>query len=209
MSGKFKTWKEDNKLVRSQSGFKETIILVNHWSHKIILTIAQTAEIAMLAILFMNVVLRYVFNTGVGWAEEVPRLMVILFSFIACAVGVRDHMHVSVTVIYSHIKNRHVKKALDILSDVATLICGLILVIYGYKYVQKLTMVTGKLPMTGLPTWVQYLPAPMAGFLMTFDSILFLTGILKADDLLYSTKEIDYVELVKERDIAKEESRCQ
>jgi len=209
MSGKFKTWKEDNKLVRSQSGFKGTIILVNHWSHKIILTIAQTAEIAMLAILFMNVVLRYVFNTGVGWAEEVPRLMVILFSFIACAVGVRDHMHVSVTVIYSHIKNRHVKKALDILSDVATLICGLILVIYGYKYVQKLTMVTGKLPMTGLPTWVQYLPAPMAGFLMTFDSILFLTGILKADDLLYSTKEIDYVELVKERDIAKEESRCQ
>ena len=209
MSGKFKTWKEDNKLVRSQSGFKGTIILVNHWSHKIILTIAQTAEIAMLAILFMNVVLRYVFNTGVGWAEEVPRLMVILFSFIACAVGVRDHMHVSGTVIYSHIKNRHVKKALDILSDVATLICGLILVIYGYKYVQKLTMVTGKLPMTGLPTWVQYLPAPMAGFLMTFDSILFLTGLLKADDLLYSTKEIDYVELVKERDIAKEESRCQ
>ncbi len=67
--------------------------------------------------------------------------------------------------------------------------------------------VTGKLPMTGLPTWVQYTPAPMTGFLMTFDSILFLTGVLKPDDLLYSEKEVDYVEVVRERDAKKEEAK--
>ncbi|MDD4011091.1 MAG: hypothetical protein PHI83_03000, partial [Sphaerochaetaceae bacterium] len=52
---------------------------------------------------------------------------------------------------------------------------------------------------TGWPTFIQYIPAPLAGFLMTFDSILFLTGVLKSDDLLYSEKEIDYVQLVKEQ----------
>ncbi|MCR5760537.1 MAG: TRAP transporter small permease [Sphaerochaetaceae bacterium] len=200
MKDNTRKWLKENKLVRTAPGFKGTIILANHWAHKVVLTIAQIAEIAMLAILFFTVVLRYVFNTGIGWAEEVPRLMVILFSFIACAVGVRDHMHVCVTVLYSKIKNPKIRKALDILSDFATLLCGLLLLIYGASYVSKLMRVTGTLPMTGLPTWVQYSPAPIAGFLMTFDSILFLTGVLKPDDLYYSEKDIDYVELVKERD---------
>ena len=202
MKNKKNNWLEENKLVRTQPGWKGTIVLFNHWSHKVVLTIAQIAEIAMLVILFMTVVLRYVFNTGIGWAEEVPRLMVILFSFIACAVGVRDHMHVCVTVLYSRIKNKNIRKALDILSDFATLVCGLFLLIYGARYVSRLMGVTGTLPMTGLPTWVQYVAAPIAGFLMTFDSILFLTGILKADDLYYSEKEIDYKKLVKDRDEA-------
>ncbi|MFC2822113.1 MAG: TRAP transporter small permease [Spirochaetales bacterium] len=207
MSENFKDWLKENRLVREQPGFKGFLILLNHWTHKVILTIAEIAEISMLVILFITVVLRYCFNTGIGWAEEVPRLMVILFSFIACAVGVRDHMHVSVTVIYSRLKSKKAKKVLDVISDFAVLICGLILLVNGYKYTVRLMGVTGKLPMTGLPTWVQYTPAPMTGLLMTFDSILFLTGVLKPDDLLYSEKEVDYVEVVRERDAKKEEAK--
>lgn len=204
MSEKFHDWLRDNRLLREEKGFKGLLIVIDHWAHKIILTIAEIAEVAMLAILFFTVVLRYCFNTGIGWAEEVPRLLVILFSFVACAVGVRDHMHISVTLIYSRLKNQKVKRFMDVFSDICTLICGFILLFYGYRYMSRLMNVTGTLPMTGLPTWVQYTPAPLAGFLMTFDSILFLTGVLKPDDLLYSEKEIDYVELVRQRD-AKEE----
>lgn len=200
MSGKFNDWLKENRLVREQSGFKGLLVQINHWAHKVICTIAELAEVGMLLILFMTVVLRYCFNTGIGWAEEVPRLLVILFSFIACAIGVRDHMHISVTVIYSRIKNKSVKKALDVFSDICTLLCGLILLIFGYRYMHRLMAVTGKLPMTGWPTWIQYIPAPLAGFLMTFDSVLFLTGVIRPDDLLYSEKEVDYVELVRERD---------
>ena len=58
----------------------------------------------------------------------------------------------------------------------------------------------GILPMTGWPTWLQYLPAPLAGFLMTFDQILFLTGIVDPKDLLYSEEEIDYAKIVKENE---------
>ena len=200
MSEKTNSWKKEFRLEREHKGFKGTLVLINHWAHFIICSLAEMAEVGMLAILFVTVVLRYCFNTGIGWAEEVPRLMVILFSFIACAVGVRDHMHISVTVIYSRLKNEKVKKFMDVFSDICTLICGLILLVYGYRYMHKLMGVTGALPMTGWPTWIQYLPAPLAGFLMTYDSILFLTGVIKPEDLLYSEKEIDYVELIRERD---------
>ena len=200
MSEKFNEWLRTNRLVKEEKGFKGTLILVDHWAHKVVLTLAEIAEVLMLAILFVTVLMRYVFNTGIGWAEEVPRLLVLLFSFIACAIGVRDHMHISVTVIYSRLKSEKIKRAMDVFSEICTLVCGLVLLIYGYRYMHRLMGVTGTLPMTGWPTWIQYLPAPLAGFLMTFDSILFLTGVLDPDDLLYSEKEIDYVELVRKRD---------
>jgi TRAP-type C4-dicarboxylate transport system permease small subunit len=72
--------------------------------HKILLVIAQVSLIAMVLILTYTVILRYVFNTGLSWAEEVPRLLVTVFVFLACAMGVRDHLHISVNVVYNRFK---------------------------------------------------------------------------------------------------------
>ncbi len=197
----------ENKLAIDKSRYKggkvparEYVILVNHWAHKVILTIAQIAVIIMLCIVFFNVVLRYCFNSGIGAVDEVARLLVTLFTFLACAIGVRDHMHISVTMLYSHFpKGGKMRRFMDVLSDVATLLCGIFLVYYGTMYVVRLFGRPGNLPMTGLPTWVQYIPAPLGGIVVTFDSILFLAGILKPEDLLYSEPEIDYQELVKQQ----------
>ena len=89
---------------------------------------------------------------------------------------------------------------MEILADVAVLLCGIGLLYYGTLYIVRLR--PGVLPMTGWPTWLQYLPAPLAGFLMTFDQILFLTGIVDPTDLLSSEEEIDYAKLVKENEAA-------
>ena len=178
--------------------FKAYIILVNHWCHKVMLTIAQVAVIIMLCTVFMNVVLRFCFHSGIEWAEDVPSLLVVLFSFLACAIGVRDPMHISVTILYNRFKkDGKMRKFMDFLADFSTLICGIIIFYYGIMFVARLR--PGFLPMTGWPTWIQYIPAPLGGFLMTFDSLLFLFRVLDPDDLLYSEKEIDYQELVKEQ----------
>ena len=87
---------------------------------------------------------------------------------------------------------------MDVLSDIATLICGIFLLYYGIMYIARLR--PGYLPMTGWPTWLQYIPAPIGGFVMTFDSILFLLGILKPEDLLYSEPEVDYQEMLKQQE---------
>lgn len=201
---KFRAWLEKNKLVINKKDYpngvpvKAYIILVNHWCHRIMLCIAQVAVVVMLCTVFMNVILRFCFNSGITWAEEVPRLLVVLFSFLACAIGVRDHMHISVTIIYNRFpKDGKARKVMDFLVDLSTLICGIMLFYYGIMFIAKLR--PGFLPMTGWPTWIQYIPAPMGGFIMTFDSLLFLFHILDPDDLLYSEKEIDYQELVKEQ----------
>ena len=85
-----RNWLVKNKLVINKKDypngkvpFKAYIILVNHWCHRVILTIAQIALVVMLCTVFMNVVLRFCFNGGIEWAEEVPRLLVMLFTFLA------------------------------------------------------------------------------------------------------------------------------
>ena len=89
------------------------------------------------------------------------------------------------------------RKFMNFLADFATLICGILIFWYGLQFILRLR--PGILPMTGWPTWLQYIPAPLGGFLMTFDSLLFLFHILDPDDLLYSEKEVDYQELVKQQ----------
>lgn len=183
--------------------FSEWLRVINHWAHFIMLIIAEVALASMIVIVFMTVLLRYVFNTGIGWAEEVPRLLVTLFAFLAMAFGVRDHIHISVNLLYNRC-GKWGKKFFDYLCDTSMLVCGIYFLYFGGRRMLMMMKFPGTLPMTGWPTWLQYLPIPLAGFLITFDCILFLTGVLDKGDLLYSAKEVDYVAIVKQREAARQ-----
>ena len=169
----------------NQKGLAAKLVKLNHITHKIVLFIAQASILAMVAIVTLTVILRYCFNTGLSWAEEVPRLLVTLFAFIACAID----------VIYNKFPvGGKVRKALDVLTDVVVLLCGLFMLYSGGARTIKLFGLPGVLPITGISTAWQYLPIPVAGFVMSFDSILFLTGIISRDDLLYSEPEVDFTD---------------
>ena len=186
----------------NQKGLAAKLVKLNHITHKIVLFIAQASILAMVAIVTLTVILRYCFNTGLSWAEEVPRLLVTVFAFIACAIGVRDHMHVAVGAlearfekgVYAPAGRSLYDLALDVLTDVVVLLCGLFMLYSGGARTIKLFGLPGVLPITGISTAWQYLPIPVAGFVMSFDSILFLTGIISRDDLLYSEPEVDFTD---------------
>lgn len=179
----------------ANTGVGKALIKLNHITHRIMLLIAQVSILAMIVIVTLTVILRYCFNTGLSWAEEVPRLLVVVFAFMACAIGVRDHMHVSVNAIYNRFPvGGKARRVMDFAVDVVTLLCGLFMLISGGDRTMRLFSLPGVMPITGISTAWQYLPIPVAGFMMTFDSILFLLGILSPDDLLYSEKEIDFTD---------------
>ena len=56
-----------------KNGICGALIKLNHITHRIMLLIAQISILAMIAIVTLTVVLRYCFNTGLSWAEEVPK----------------------------------------------------------------------------------------------------------------------------------------
>lgn len=172
---------------------KKLLRSINTGMHRVFLWIAEVSLAAMVLIVTLTVVMRYCFNSGISWAEEVPLLLVSLFAFLACAMGVRDHAHMAVTLIYNRLKkNGKGQRALDVLTDVCVLLCGLFMLWYGGQRCLKMMRLPGTLPMTGLRTWWQFLPIPMAGLMMTFDSLLFLFGVLKPHETLFTEPEVDY-----------------
>lgn len=172
---------------------------LNKGIHRIMLWVADIALVAMVVIVTMTVTLRYVFNSGIGWAEEVPRLLVTLFAFLAMAMGVRDHVHIGVNIVYNLFKkDGRARRFMEFFADYIVLLCGLFMLLYGFVRCEQMSRLPGRLPMTGLNTWWQYLPIPLAGFFVFFDSLFFLTGLLKREDILYSEPEVDYVEEYEE-----------
>jgi len=179
----------------------EVLRKIDRAIHKVLLFVANISLVAMVLILTYTVVLRYVFNTGLAWAEEVPRLMVTVFVFLSCAIGVRDHLHMTVNVVYNFLpKGGRGRWALEKLGEVCMLLCGVFMFYTGGHRVLRMMKMPGVLPMTGLPNWVQYVAVPIAGAVIIYDCILFLTGVLKPGDLLYGEPEVDYVDqIIQER----------
>lgn len=168
---------------------------IDHVLHMILLRIAQLAMLALVVIVTYTVIARFVFNTGNSWAEELPRILVALFAFLACEMGVRDHLHTSVGVIYNRLpENGVARKVLDLLTDLCVLVVGILMAKVGYDYCLSLAAKGGTLPMTHWPVWIQYASIPVAGVIMIWDSILFLTGIVKQDDTIFSDKMDDPIE---------------
>jgi TRAP-type C4-dicarboxylate transport system permease small subunit len=156
--------------------------------HRVLLVIAQVALFGMIAIVCVTVFCRYVLNTGIIWAEEVPRTLVALFAFIACAMGVRDHLHIGVDFFYNRFKVGGAgRRALDVVFNICTFSCGAIMAVFGWNLCAQLWRFT--MAATGMPRTVQYISMPIAGVIIMYDSLLFLFGVLKKDDRLFSEKE--------------------
>jgi TRAP-type C4-dicarboxylate transport system permease small subunit len=53
----------------------------------------------MLVMVFSNVVLRLFFNTGIDWAEEIPRFAFVWMTFLGAIVGMRRRAHLGVDML--------------------------------------------------------------------------------------------------------------
>lgn len=69
------------------------IVEAYYWSIKIIMAVLLAA---MVVLVFGNVVLRYVFNSGIAISEELSRWLFVWMVFLGAIVGMREHAHLGV-----------------------------------------------------------------------------------------------------------------
>src|SRR2546421_4780477 len=51
---------------------------------------------AMVVLVFTNVVLRYLFNSGIAISEELSRWMLVWLTFLGAIVALREHAHIGI-----------------------------------------------------------------------------------------------------------------
>ncbi len=152
--------------------FKKVLDALFVW----VLKLAMLMLMAMVVIVFSNVVLRYGFSSGIHWAEEISLVIVIWFTFISMALGVKENLHINVTVLPRKLPAKFFL-CLDVLKGLLEVLIGVIMIIYGWR----LTLNGAKsfLPATRIPNSINYVVLPIAGIFIILYAVIYLTEDLR------------------------------
>lgn len=147
--------------------------------HQGLVQIAKVMMIAMVLIVFVQVICRYVFSFSIRWSEEVPLILMVWFGFISMAIGVKKRLHISIELFFNMFPEKVQKVILKVV-DLLVTFFGLCMVYYGFK-LAMFTM-TSTLAATKLPTGWLYMAIPVSGLLISYDSLMDLLGIQKNEE---------------------------
>ncbi len=117
-------------------------------------------------VLFVNVVMRYVFNHGLVWAEELARYSIVWIVFIGSSICVRRHLHLVVDAAIIRLSERN-RSIMHIFACVCGTLFSLFLVYYGYRVCLKLFSTGQILPGLEILTGYAYMAIPVGGALMS------------------------------------------
>ncbi|MEN6492588.1 MAG: TRAP transporter small permease [Rectinema sp.] len=148
--------------------------------HILLINLSMIMIVAMLLLVFANVVLRYVFNSGIYWSEEVALVLEVWFIFLSLGLGVKHRLHISINILKRESVSAWLNKALDLLSDIIFLIVGFVMIVYGGKLVQ-FTM-RSIMPATKWPAGILYLVLPIAGFVVVVEALFHILGYNMFDE---------------------------
>jgi C4-dicarboxylate transporter DctQ subunit len=122
------------------------------------------ATMAALIGLFVNVVMRYIFKSGIAWSEELVREVIIVTTFLGCSTAIKIGTMIRIDALYQ-VKPK-LKTPLTIFSNIVALIYSILLTVYGWK-LTALQAKTGQTTVTmELPLEYLYAVLPVAGIFM-------------------------------------------
>ena len=88
--------------------------------------------VAMVVMVFGNVVLRYGFNSGITVSDEMSRYCFIWLTYIGAMVAMRDGAHLGVDTLIKHLP-RLVKKVCFFINQVLMLFCNVLFLMGTYE----------------------------------------------------------------------------
>lgn len=116
------------------------------------------ALIALIIIIFANVVGRYGFNSSITWAAEAAQWLFVVVIFLAVPLAHRTRMHLSIGLFVDRLPPR-ARIIAETLSDI---IIGYTTIMLFFGGVTIIQMVGGVNYTLGLPTWIKFSLIPVA-----------------------------------------------
>lgn len=154
------------------------------------LNVLIAVSLALMSILvFLNVVLRYGFNSGITWSEEMARFLFIWLVFFGAIAAMKDNEHLGMDTLVKRLP-RSLKKVAYVISNLIIL-WTLYLVLDGSLKMTELNM-DSQAPATGLPLSFIYGIGIVVGISMGVIVLINLYRVLFnkiSDEELIMTKE--------------------
>jgi tripartite ATP-independent transporter DctM subunit len=127
---------------------------------------------------FVNVVLRYLFNLGLTFGEDLTRYLMVVVVFFAAALALDQKRHISIYLFVRKL-SRYNQLRIDLLSQVFILVFLLLLMVYGVRLLPN--QWTAYIPtMRHVSMFWFYLSIPVGSILMGIFLVRNLIGTWKA-----------------------------
>jgi len=131
--------------------------------------------VAILAVCFSAVVMRYCFNSPLSWSEEVIIVLLLWFGFLCMSVETYNDTNIAITGFYSRLP-KGAQKACDIMRH--TVLTVFFYLMYSNSWKIFILNSRKRLPASQWNQGLQFFPIVLGGVLMFVFSILNLIGTL-------------------------------
>lgn len=125
-----------------------------------LIRLIQALLATIVAVIFAQVVFRYVLSAPLIWSEEIARLCFVWLTFLGAAILAHRGEHIAVALFGNRVSPRY-----DAFREVAWAVVGLCLfIIFILEGMRMIGIVSGQIaPATGLPIATLYLAAVVGG----------------------------------------------
>lgn len=119
-------------------------------------------------IVFLQVIMRSMFNFSLSWTEELSRYIFIWQTWLGTSMALKYDQHIKVELIFSFAKNIKLQRAIKILADIIWFAFSLFLTFNGFKLTQS--MISRHALSSGMrvPLAFIYVALPISSLLICF-----------------------------------------
>jgi TRAP-type C4-dicarboxylate transport system permease small subunit len=130
------------------------------------------------ALIFAQVVMRYVFSNSLSWSEELARYIFIWQTWLGASYATRMHRHLRIEVLSEHLHGK-AKQALELLILALWIFFGVSLVYKGCQVVYMIGRRHQVSAAMGIPMAIPYLAVPCGALAMTVRLVFQFIGVIK------------------------------
>lgn len=113
-----------------------------HMRKKVIATLDKIEDtalifmfVAMVGIIFFQVIMRYVFNNSLSWSEELGKFLFVWLSWLGISIGHRRREHIKITLLVDKLSPKG-KKITEILSELILILISGVTMFYGFTMIE-------------------------------------------------------------------------
>jgi TRAP-type C4-dicarboxylate transport system permease small subunit len=149
----------------------ETIMLVSMLTTMMLVAVSQ-------------ILLREVFGTGMGWADELVRLIVLWLALVGSIAACRDNRHIRIDAL-SHVLPEVAVSVIRVLVDIfAAVVCGIIAV-QAWRYLQ-IEIEYEDTVLVNTPAWIAHSVMPAAFALISYQFLV--SALSQASKFLFAPR---------------------
>ena len=118
--------------------------------------------VATTLIIFMQIIMRSVFNSSLTWSEELTRYIFIWQIWLGVSIAQKQKQHIRVELLFSIFKSEKFKDVIEIIATLIMIAFNIFLIYYGIEVVMQMISRGNLSGAMRMPMWYVFLSLPVA-----------------------------------------------